>query len=334
MAVLIVTAFITHKIGVISIVLILIPTVFVRRVVTGESSLEKVTVLSILLLPIQWIYQTSFLSGLANAFAQKYLFEGSPGTTDEIVLSHATRPIPDFIDLLLRRGHGFVLLPIGAIAILYIIHNLKERDSTGKNQSAFIGASIGTVFLVFVTAIFPINIQIARIFPIFEITGAVAIGYLYSVRKQIRGSENIVKIILITIITIQLIAIPISPQYPSQPSLGIQENDAAALNWADTNHKGVVWTDRLAYSQVTNAQVNKVMNGNSYKYYKNGITDQLTERRLNCREMNTFVDREVDIYLKGGGGPYKLTYDLQATLSNTRNRIYDAGSSNIVKCIQ
>lgn len=324
-----IVAMLTHKLALVLIVIVTVGTFIISKIPAGkpffgENKATKISVtlvlLPLLLLAIQWTYQTNFIVSV--------IFKGieasstvNPALSNPEPLDSASFARIGLGSQIFRNLHGLVLLPIAGIGWVAIARNQRYRR---ENIGTLVSTAI-LVILIFVAVLEPdaggprrflLNLE-----PILSALVASLLVYLFDRSTLLRVAK--VLLIALVVFTQVFSGGTAVPDFPNDSTHYLHEGEAAGKNIAQFSERDIGATTFFAGHE-TKAEINQGERKLSNSY--TGIDYFLVNNSQDPPELITWRP-DVRVH-RTSFGKVILEWDIENYLVRCYHKIHSTGPAN------
>ena len=225
--------------------------------------------------------------------------------------------------ILMRRGHGLILLPISGLSWLYVFY--KERES--YSGSIILAASAASVFFVGMGVVNPETAQPSRLMNLAEPVVVVLVGYTLIKFFSDKTNKSVTLVVISVILFAQFFSVAVAVDYPNVNRQYLHSQESAAKNFGYERVPNAVYTDQFYAYTTTSSNLTVGSGVNISKYYR--ISSGLTNGTLLSKNYRHILYRtDVEVF-RFEYGRYKLTWNPQRLLETEYSKIYTNKKINL-----
>ncbi|WP_231190036.1 hypothetical protein [Haladaptatus sp. DYF46] len=296
----------------------------------GISTSRVVFTVSLLslILYIQYFH----VGGLGIRMINRIVFLFQPGSESALYTpspsySNAVQIQTTVTSLLLRRGHGFVLLPLGGISgLILVVAN--RRDET---VFAFAAVSVASLFIL-ASLVDPSIGGVGRSLYVAEpvLAALVSIGFLRLLPSLFGSGRartllfSVGALLVGFIIVAQIVSVTVAlPDRPTDYRTYLNNDELAGKRFANEHVTGDIATDSYYASEGTIRSISR-HEKHEYQHFK---LQFLFNSNMSALESRYLLIRP-NVYLyRSSNGIYRITWDMNQKLSGRYNTVYTNGNS-------
>lgn len=293
-----------------------------RAAVFGYSHILLLLFISTIITFLQIMYITNYIDWiipkLIEVLSTDGLFLSSTG--QQVSPTHSVTPHSTYEELIIRRGHGLILLPIGFIGLLY----LKIKQGFNIILDVLLSAFLVCSIFVVIGVIDPDVVSSARALAFMEFVLAIGIsGLLYYLLKYNSRISLLVILIISVVLLPQLFAAPALPDHNDATRFYLNEGELESKIFLNNYAEGDVGSD---FFYVQERHPDEINQHTKFSVEYKPIGEYLIMGNITEAPTDYIIQRKsVNIYSIHEYGRNQLTWDPISSLNNHNNNIYNNG---------